>query len=307
MACAEKVDPLSDENTFIQLMLEHRREAKLYGTYVKGIRKRLFAGRIHSTFLLHGTTVGRPASRNPNLFNIPRESAIRRQFVPEVGNVFIQADYKTIELRVMAVEAEDEFLASIFREGRDIHDEFSLVFYGEGFTKDQRVRTKAFVFGVPYGREAYSIALEHKISTTEAKRNMDILFQMMPGVATWRQEIKRKVLEDQDLVTRFGRHRRFWLITDANIKDVVKEGWAFVPQATASDICTHAYIRLRRDHGLHTRVSVYDSILVECPIDDAPRVADLMVAVMEQTATELMGDKVPFPVEIKIGDNWGDV
>jgi DNA polymerase-1 len=289
-------------------MLRHRREQKLYGTYVKGIRKRLYRGRIHSTFLLHGTTTGRLASRNPNLFNIPRESSIRKQFVPDDGNVFVQGDYRTIELRVMAVEGEDTFLADIFREDRDIHDEFSLVFYGPGFTKDQRVRTKAFVYGSAYGREPYSIATEYGIPIKEAEANQQAMFDMMPGIVQWREGIKNTILnEGDDLVTRFGRHRRFWLITNDNAKDVVKEGLAFVPQSTAADVCQHAFNKLRLEHDLATRVSVYDSVLVECASTDAPDVARLMASVMEETAKELMGEEVPFPVDIKYGLNWGEV
>lgn len=303
-----RVHPNGDTARFCQLMLQHRREQKLYGTYVKGIRKRLYRGRIHSTFLLHGTTTGRLASRNPNLFNIPRESRIRKQFVPLPGNVFVQGDYRTVELRVMAVEAEDNFLGNIFRQERDIHDEFSTVFYGPDFTKEQRVRTKAFVYGVPYGREAFSIAQEHGISTTEAQAKMDMLFEAMPGVVKWRQDVKDRILsEGEDLVTRFGRHRRFWLITNDNAKDCVKEGTAFIPQSTAADIQQHAFNKLRSDLGLATRVSVYDSILVECAADDAPDVSRTMVRVMEETAAELMGDDIPFPVDIKYGLSWGDV
>jgi DNA polymerase len=67
---------------FLEDMLIHRREAKMFGTYVKGIRKRLYRGRVYSTFMLHGTTTGRLASRNPNLQNIAREVAIKQQFIP---------------------------------------------------------------------------------------------------------------------------------------------------------------------------------------------------------------------------------
>lgn len=304
----ERVAPDSDANTFCRLMLIHRREAKLYGTYVKGIRKRIYRNRIHSVFLLHGTTTGRAASRNPNLFNIPRESSIREQFRPSPGNVFVQADYATIELRVMATEAKDPFLKKIFDEHRDIHNEFSLEFYGPSFTKDQRVRTKAFVYGLSYGRSAFSVAIEHGISLAEAEVFGNKMFAMMPEVRKWQNSIRHTVFKtDDDIETRFGRKRRFWLITEQNKKDVENQALAFIPQSTASDVCAHALRKLRMEHKLKTRISVYDSILVECPKCDADSVSTLMVATMENTATELMGDYVPFPVDIKIGNHWGEV
>jgi uracil-DNA glycosylase family 4 len=303
-----KVSPESDTAEFIRLMLQHRREQKLYSTYVKGLRKRLRGDRVYSSFLLHGTTTGRLASRNPNLFNIVRDTAIKRQYIAGPGNAFVQGDYRTAELRWMTVEGSDTFLADIFREGRDIHDEFSLVFYGPGFTKDQRVRTKAFVYGLSYGRDPFSIAMEHGITVAQAKKYADQMFQMMPGVAAWRQSIIEQVLHgEDDLETQTGRRRRFWLITEENKKDVINQALAFKPQANVSDMCCAAFIKLRRDYGLATRVSVYDSILVECPADVANDVADLMRRVMEETAYEYFGDSVPFPVDITIGKSWGDV
>lgn len=78
-----RVDPVSVLGLFVVQLLRYRREHKLYSTYVKGIRKRMYRGRVYPTFLIHGTQTGRLACRNPNLQNIPRESKIRRQFVPE--------------------------------------------------------------------------------------------------------------------------------------------------------------------------------------------------------------------------------
>lgn len=291
---------------FVRKMLLHRRQAKLYGTYVKGTRIRMHNGRVHPTFMLHGTTTGRLACRNPNLFNVPRESALRKLYVPGPGNVFVSADYKTAELVTMSIEAEDELLATIFREGRDIHNEFSLIFYGEGFTKDQRVRTKAFVFGSAYGREAFSIAQEYDIPVSEALSIQTKFFDAMPGVMKFRADVEKRIKEDGELVTRFGRRRRFPLLTNNNIKDAVKEGLAFIPQSTASDVCQEAFMRARNE-GLNCILSVYDSIMIECPEEEAQSTADTLSEIMRTTAADLMGDFAPYAVDVDFGKSWGDV
>lgn len=295
---------------FVNLLLQHRREQKLYGTYVKGTRKRMRKSRVHPTLLLHGTTTGRLACRNPNLQNVPRESSIRRLFVPEEGNIFVQADYATIELRVLATLARDPYLKKIFDEGRDIHDEFSLQFYGPEFTKEQRIRTKAFVYGLSYGREAPSIAQEYKIPLREAQAQMDAFFQAIPNVVAFREQVRNSILRDQDdLVTPFGRHRRFWLITKENQKDVVKEGLAFIPQSTASDINLKASNRLAKElpKEARLRLLVHDSILVECPIDMRYNIAKQMTETMETVARESYDDFVPFPADVEMGYSWGDL
>jgi uracil-DNA glycosylase family 4 len=301
-----KGDP--ELGAFVELMLRQRKEQKLYGTYVKGTRKRLYRGRVHSTYLLHGTTTGRQASRNPNLFNVPRESAIRRMFIPGPGNVFVQADYATIELRVLATLARDSFLRDLFVAGRDMHNEFSDILYGVGaWGKEERVRTKAFVYGVSYGREAFSIAMEYGIPVQEAQRHMDKFTGAIPQVMEFRKQVKQQALHgDDDLITPFGRHRRYYLITRDNMKDIVKEAYAFLPQSTAADIMHHALLKLDA-LGLDLRLSVYDSILAECDPGDADDVAHTMDRVMTETAREVFSDYVPFPVDIHIGKSWGEV
>lgn len=304
----KKTEPGSSPSEFVNKMLRIRKEGKLYGTYIKGIRKRVWNGRIYPTFLLHGTTTGRLSCRNPNLQNVPRGSTIRSMYVPAPGNVFVQADYATVELRVLATLAQDEYLRGLFVEGRDIHNEISTQLYGPEFTKEQRVRTKAVVYGLSYGREAFSIAQEYDMKVNDAIRLMEGFFQVIPDTVKWKEQLRHKVFhESEDLETPFGRRRRFWLITNENRRDVEKEAYAFYPQSIASDICLSAFIRLRQSHGLSVRLPVHDSILVECNASDAQAVSYLMEEVMSQTATEVFSDYVPFPVDVKIGETWGDV
>jgi len=298
---------------FALLMLEQRKGQKLYGTYVKGIRKRLYKGRVHPTFLLHGTVSGRLSCRNPNLQNIPRGSVIRRQFVPAPGNVFLQGDYSQAELRVMATLSGDRYLRELFNDPtRDIFEEVGQRLYGDRAIghKELRIRTKAYAYGLSYGREEYSIAQEFKIPVREAKRGMDAFMGLIPELNAWRQDLMHKVLhEEGDLITAFGRHRRFWLITDDNRKDTLKEALSFYPQSTASDICLTALGRIRRGLGSRgsVRVPVHDSILVECATEEADEVSQFMKETMEQTARDVFTDFVPFPVEIERGPSWGEL
>ena len=291
---------------FVLLMVEHRKQAKLYGTYVKGILQRMYKGRVHPTFLLHGTTTGRLACRNPNLQNVPRDSAMRSMFIPSKGMTYVQGDYKGAELRVLACEAHDEYLRQLFADGRDIHNEVALRFFGPGFTKDQRVRAKAVVFGLAYGREEYSLAMEYNMPVAEARMYLETFFEMIPDTVKWRQGIESQILDgEDDLQTSFGRHRRIWLVTNDNMKDVVKEGLAFVPQSTASDICLHAAMELHEKYHLDIRLLVHDSILVET--DQPEEVKALMEEVMPRVAKEVYSDYVPFEVEVATGSSWGEL
>jgi DNA polymerase-1 len=299
---------------FCKHHLAFKKEAKTYGTYIKGIRERVYdedgRTRVYADFLLHGTVSGRLSSRNPNLQNITRGSRLRRQFVPSSpDNVFIQADYGQAELRVVCGLARDAYLREVFSDSsRDIHSEVATRFYGEDFTKEQRVRAKAVVFGLTYGREAYSLAMEHGMSTEQAQAYIDTFFNVIPHTVKWINELEEQVLGGDDLVTPFGRHRRFWLITNNNRRDVLKEARSFLPQSTASDLTLESANRLARQ-GLwdNLRIPIHDALIVEAPRKNAEEVAVMMRTTMEEVGREVFEDYIPFPVDIQYGDTWGDI
>jgi len=301
---------------FLYTLLHHRRQQKLYSTYVKGIAQRMYRGRVYTTYLLHGTTSGRLASRNPNLQNIVRDNSIRRQFaVSKPENVFIQADFKQAEGRVITTLARDEYLRSIFSDPSvDMFDELTDQLYGpigsrsKEERKEQRIRTKAFFYGLSYGREAYSIALEYKMSVSEAERRLHDFMSLIPATAAWQQEVRQRVLSGHDLITPFGRRRRFWLITDQNQKDVLNEALSFLPQSTASDICLTAFTRLRpmlRGLGF-IRLTIHDALVAECAREHREEVTRLLVGEMVKAGAEYT-DYVPFNVDVSFGQSWGEL
>jgi len=297
---------------FLSLLLENRLKAKRHGTYVKGIRNRVYRGRVYTSYLLHGTTSGRLASRNPNLQNVVRDPAIKSQFsVSKQGNLFVAADYKQAEGRAICTMAEDEYLAGIFRNpDRDLFDELSAGLYSgqTSFSKDQRVRTKAYFYGLSYGRQAFSIAQEYELPPKEVERDLTKFFGLMPGVVAWQEHIRQTVLSGKDLITDFGRRRRFRLVTKQNKQDVLNEALSFLPQSTASDICLRAFIRLRRRlrGKAFIRLLIHDSITAECHEDIAEEVGAIIREEMIGSAEEWT-TYVPFDVDLSYGKNWGEL
>lgn len=300
---------------FIQTLLVHRRQQKLFSTYVEGVRKRMYRGRVHTTYLLHGSTSGRLASRNMNLQNIVRDNVIRKQFtVSAPENVLIQADMKQAEGRVMCTLAQDEYLRQVFNDPNvDIFDELTAQLYGTGNwskeqRKEQRIRTKAFFYGIGYGRESYSIALEYNMSRQEAQRRYDEFMSLIPGIVAWQQSVRERVLSGEDLVTSFGRRRRFWLITEQNQKDVLNEALSFQPQSISSDITLDAFTRIRpRLRGLgFVRLTIHDSLTAECHEKDREEVSSILTEEME-AAGRRWNDYVPFRTDVTFGKSWGEL
>lgn len=310
-------EPWGEYYDFLTALAEHRLDAKSYGTYVKGIRQRVYKGRVFPTFLLHGTTTGRPSCRNPNLQNITRGPRLRKQFVPvHPDNVFVSADYSQIEARVMTWLAREEYLRAIFNDpSRDLFDELTAVLYGnvghldKNQKKELRIRTKAYFYGLSYGREAKSIADEHGMTLAEAQRGMRAFFSVIPNVVEFREQTRRAVLHGDDLVTAFGRHRRFWLITKENKHEILNEALAFLPQSTASDVCLQAFTWVRPElKGIgQVRNIVHDNLMVECHRDNAPKVSDMLQYYMIKSGRALVGDYVDIAVDVAIGTDWGQL
>lgn len=310
-AVLEKATLPQDIRTFIEQLLLHRRRTKLNGTYVKGFQKRIYDGKVFTTYTLHGTTSGRLASKNPNMQNIVRDKRIKHQFTIErEGNVLIQLDYKQAEGRVITTLARDDYLASIFNDGsRDIFDELTEQIYGFGnWTKEERVKIKSVFYGLSYGRGAESIGVELGIPHSEAKELLSNFKALIPSTVSWQASVTHRVLSGEDLTTPFGRKRSFWLITDKNKADVVNEALSFLPQSIASDICLSALIKLQPQlKGLATtRLTIHDAMIFECKEVDAPEVIDLARVAMVSSG-EAFTDFVPFVVDVSQGKRWSDL
>lgn len=310
-AILKRLKPDTDIYKFIVLLMKNRKEAKKYGTYVKGIRNRTYRGRVYTTYSLHGTTSGRLASKNPNLQNIDRDKLIRQQFdVCKPEHVFVHGDYAQAEGRVICTLARDEYLRSVFANpDADLFTELGKKLYrGIDLNKDQRVRVKAYFYGLGYGREAYSIAQEYGWSVEDTERDIKNFLDTIPRVRDWQGDVKALVLGGEDLVTTFGRHRRFALITDENRTDVLNEALSFLPQSTSSDICLRALIRARprlRGKG-HIRLTIHDALAAECHEDNREEVAAILQEEMIRSAEEWT-DYVPFKVDISYGKHWGEL
>src|ERR1035437_5512459 len=98
-------------------------------------------GRIHASFIIGGTDTGPLACRNPNIQNPPKESDFRALFAASDGRVMVVADYSQIELRVMALVAQEKTMLAAYRQGIDLHRKTAAALTGvplEAVTKAQR-------------------------------------------------------------------------------------------------------------------------------------------------------------------------
>ena len=161
------LEKIVNEHPIVEKILEYRKLCKLNSTYVEGMRPYINpkTNRIHSFFHQTITATGRISSTEPNLQNIPTRmelgKQLRKVFVPDEGNVYIDADYSQIELRVLAHMSKDKHMIDAFVNGEDIHKQAaSKVLHKpiEEVTKEERSSAKAVNFGIVYGISDFGLA-----------------------------------------------------------------------------------------------------------------------------------------------------
>ena len=300
-------------------ILEHRKLSKLRSTYLNGMRKQIASdGRIHTSYLLHGTVTGRLSSRKPNLQNIPRESTIKNLFIPEPGYLFISADYSQHEVRMWANYSCDESLIEALKEG-DVHSNIGSMLLKKPvglITKEERVFVKGVVFGLMYGRGAPSLAagisktLEREVSKDEAQKFIDLFFNLFPTASRWLLAQEKRAVADSQVITSFGRIRHLPEARsgDRKLLAEAKRNARNSPiQGLASDVTNIALVRITRafkQRNINARLllQVHDELLAETHIDELARAVATME---EQMLAPVHGVNIPLAIDLKVVDKWG--
>ncbi|MCB1263786.1 MAG: DNA polymerase I, partial [Mycobacterium sp.] len=209
---------------FLEHLLAHRDATRLKVT-VDGLLKSVAAdGRIHTTFNQTIAATGRLSSTEPNLQNIPIRTDAGRRIrdafcVGEGYTELMTADYSQIEMRIMAHLSGDEGLIEAFNTGEDLHSFVaSRAFSVEiaDVTPELRRRVKAMSYGLAYGLSAYGLASQLKISTEEAKAQMDQYFARFGGVRDYLQSVVEQARKDGYTSTVLGRRRYLPELTSSN-------------------------------------------------------------------------------------------
>ena len=310
-----ELDKLRGQHPIIELIERTRELAKLKNTYVDTLPNDADEhGRIHTTFNQDVAATGRLSSQGPNLQNIPVRSdlgrRIREAFVPDKGNVFVSADYSQFELRLAAVLAADKILIEDFNSDIDIHTKTASEVYGiplDAVTKNQRRDAKVINFGVLYGMSPHGLAAATGMNFTQAKAFIDQYFELRAPVRKFIDATLEKAKTEGYVETYFGRRRPTPDVNSSNfmVREGAKRAAANMPiQGTEADLMKLAMIQVdEKIAGLGEQIlQIHDSILIECPKENAEKIATILQETMEAVAPNL---PVKLRVDVSTGDNWG--
>src|SRR5246500_2300255 len=319
---ADALQSLFDKtgHPFLQHLLAHRDVTRLKVT-VDGLLNSVAGdGRIHTTFNQTIAATGRLSSTEPNLQNIPIRTDAGRQirdaFVVGIGAngpkkpfaELMTADYSQIEMRIMAHLSRDDGLIEAFNTGEDLHSFVASRAFGvpiEEVTGELRRRVKAMSYGLAYGLSAYGLAAQLKISTEEAKVQMDQYFARFGGVRDYLMDIVEQARKDGYTSTVLGRRRYLPELdsSNRNVREAAERAALNAPiQGSAADIIKVAMIEVDKalkEAGLKSRMllQVHDELLFEV----APGERDTV----EKLVRDKMGGAYPLDVPLEVSVGYG--
>lgn len=301
------------DDEFVKILLEYNKIEKLWSTYTQGLLKLDSLPRVYTTYnqviksqqTERGISTGRLSSSGPNLQQIPTRTnegkLLREIFIPEEGNILIDADYSQIEPRLVAHFSQDPFLLNVYKNNLDIYSQLV-----EG-TGRERNDGKTFMLALLYGAGAKKLARNFKCSEEEAQSILDSINKKIVGVTAWINRVKYEARQKKGVYTIMKRwipipgiasndlyERYHWERTAVN----------YTIQGSAAEVIKLAMIQLRKI-GYIPLLTVHDELLYE--VEQADFVRDFCPQhglIIKDIMESIIPLSVPLVSEVGIGENW---
>ena len=234
---------------------------------------------------------------------------MRSMFVPSAGNVLVDADYKQIELKILAHYSGDPKLVDAFNTGADIHTSTAAEVFGVDpteVTPEMRRDAKAVNFGIIYGISNYGLSQNISIPQKKADEYINRYFERFPSVKAYLDALIASAKATGYAVTERGRRRAIPELNSAKFmerKFGERVAMNMPLQGAAADIIKIAMINVHKKlEGKKSKLimQVHDELIVDTSPDELDYVLETLKTEMEN-AVEL---SVPLDVDISVGKNW---
>lgn len=226
------------------------------------------------------------------------EWMIRRAILADEGEVIFHADFKAIELRVLAALADVKMMKKAIAEGRDLHDFTAELVYGTSFTKTQRKTCKSVGLGKVYGGGLDTLVLQSGAPRAEVAKALKRYESVYPEIGRssrrWQREAKQNGFTTVTVTGRplpLDRDRTYAVVN-------------YQCQSAARDVLGQSLITME-EAGLlpYLRLPIHDEVVGSAPAGDAEEIAREVVRCMTMT----LGG-VPIDAESEVGGrSWGSL
>lgn len=151
---------------------------------------------------------------------------------------------------------------------------------------------------------------EIRLTFAEAKYYLEMFEVLFPEVIAWQHKIKETIYATRRLVNLFGEPREFHGRMDTGL---IREAYSFIPQSTIGEITSEAvcemseYMEDNRLTEWDVLNDKHDSILMQCPIEDAPKAGLKLVQCLGRDMVSSTGLHWKMGTELFSGYSWEDM
>lgn len=315
---AEVLEKLALDYPIAKFILEYRKYAKLYSTYVIGLLNETDSldSKVHTIFKQSLTLTGRLSSTEPNIQNIPVRTdegrIIRTAFIPSSNDDYlVSADYSQIELRILASLSKCESMLKAFNDDIDLHALTASKVYNisiDNVTKEMRRVAKAVNFGIVYGISDWGLAEQLHINVYEASDFIKKYFDIYPEIKEYLNNCVEKTKEFGYTTTLYKRRRYMPEINSSNgaLRKFSERAAMNAPiQGTAADIMKIAMIKVQSkldELCLKSKIvaQVHDELIIDTVIDEL----EIIKKVVKDTMENAVEVGVKLVSEVEYGKTW---
>jgi DNA polymerase I len=142
------------------------------------------AARVYPTWNVM-TKTGRIYARGPAVQNVSKDTC-RTLMVPAPCCTLLKADYKQLQMRLLADMSQDPELMKAFREGTDVHGlTVEMCGIGGATDKEKRDRAKQVNYGIVFQMTARGLAQKLGTDVRTAQGYIDAFWSKYSGAQAW--------------------------------------------------------------------------------------------------------------------------
>ena len=316
----------------IDLVLDGRKIRKTLGTYLEA--KTDADNRMRCSTRITGTENGRTSNsilRQPLRYETRGQAFqtltkhgdigadLRTQYIPSPGRILLEVDMSQAEARVVALLSKDVALLKMFEDGTDIHRVTASWVFGKNPDKisgverylgkktrhagNYREGKNRMMLDVVSESKRLGIKLEY-FSEYKAGEILKAFHRNTPNLEkVYWKEIEEVLANERILRSPHGRRRIFLGRYD---DDMIREGLAFIPQATVADQLKLAMLSVKScKPNLAILVEAHDGLTCELEESELVETANLFKAAIERpidfAECSLSRGVLVIPAEFKIG------
>lgn len=335
-ALANDVEKGSWQEKALRLLLKAKSAQTRIGLYHKTypLWQHPKDGKLHPSFTLCGTDTRRPTGSSPNVLQVSKKAPeMRDLFVPPTKNhVVVAIDYASQEIRIMACEANDPVMKSVYNpeDEKDLHS-----MTGSGIAKMQYrdfvtayedpkhelhaltkavrgKKAKGVNFGLAYGAGAGTISRNLIVPLEEARTLLDDAFGLYARIKPWQAETAKFMERMGFTLTAFGTKRHatddIFAKDKGKVARVHRQGTNATIQGAAAEMLQMVLTGIW-ESGMLDRLDmtffapVYDEVVSFVHKDDVVEYCREMNRIMSDATPP--GHEIPQVPEFSIGPKWG--